>query len=69
MPVQGDAHAKVEALLEANEQFYWEKNADECEKPAKCLLEYNLNRTLAEQLFRRSVELRAARTPAFRLYS
>ena len=67
MPDRYDAHTRLEALVEANDQLYWGKNADELEKSARNLLSNGLNGSLAETLFNKACDIRALKQPLIRL--
>ena len=53
-----DAYTRIEALVEANDQLYWGRDANEVEKAAQVLRSHHLNPVLADHLLLKAVRMK-----------
>ena len=68
MMTQWDFSAKMEALVDANEQFHWGQNPNALERAAEVLRSHNLNLMLADRLLFKSLEMRSRQGSLFTLH-
>jgi hypothetical protein len=68
MLTQCDAHTKMEALADANDQFHWGHNPDALERAAEVLRTHNLNLMLADKLLFKALEMRSRQGSPFTLH-
>ena len=67
MMAQWDFHAKMEALVDANDQFHWGQNPDALERAAEVLRVHNLNLMLADRPLFKALEMRSRQGSLFTL--
>jgi hypothetical protein len=68
MMAQWDFSAKMEALVDANEQFYCGQNPNALERAAEVLRSHNLNLMLADRLLFKALEMRSRQGSLFTLH-